>query len=171
MNTIDNTLCSDNAAHVLAPFDRTSDGCKRSIAYILENAPILHLTAEEVVSTLRLIRVHAYLADKQYNDVYVHNNDRRLQQCDDVDRFLALILECEQRDQLLGTKRCRLRFGGTPYHWRKVAKDTHIVVASSAVSEDGGYYGRGWELAPHIVSLRKWIHATTENPDIKRLKI
>lgn len=156
---------------ILPAFDRTSEPIKRSLAHILANAPVLNLSPEEVLSVLRLVRLHAFLADRQYLDVYVHNNDSRLRLCDDTDRFLALLLECEQRDQLLGTRRCRLRFGGTPYHWRKIARDTHIVVAASAVSEDGsGYYGRGWQLAPHIVTLRKWIYATTENPEIKRLK-
>lgn len=166
-----NATVSAASATALPPFDRTSEPIKRSLAYILAHAPVLNLTPEEVLSVLRLVRLHAFLADRQYLDVYVHNNDARLQYCDDTDRFLALLLECEQRDQLLGTRRCRLRFGGTPYHWRKIARDTHIVVAASAVSDDGGYYGRGWQLAPHIVTLRKWIYATTENPEIKRLKI
>lgn len=155
----------------LTPFDHTSDGIKRSLAHILGHAPVLQLTAQEIISTLRFIRLHAYLADRQYQDVCVHIRDERLRHCDDTDRFLALLLECEQRDQLLGTRKCCRHFGGTPYHWRKIARDTHIVTVSSAVSDDGGYYGRGWQLAPHINTLRKWIYETTENPEIKRLKI
>lgn len=163
--------CNTIAANTIPPFDRTDEGIKRSLAYIMEHAPVANLTPEEVLSTIRLIRLHTYLADSQYQDVYVHNNDVRLQLCDDTDRFMALLLECEQRDQLLGTKRCRLRFGGSAYHWRKIARDSCIVTTESSVSEDGGYYGRGWVLAPHIVTLRKWIHQTSQNPDIKRLKI
>lgn len=163
-------LCRNTVA-ALSKFDPDTEAMRRSIDHILEHAPVMHLTLREVISTLRLIRLHASLADRQYGDVYVHNNDVRLQYCDDTDKFLALLLECEQRDQLLGTKRCRLRFGGSPYHWRKVAKDCEIVTTESSVSEDGGYYGRGWVLAPNIVTLRKWIVATTQNPDIKRLKV
>jgi hypothetical protein len=159
----------------LAKFDPDTEAMRRSIDHILEHAPVMHLTLREVISTLRLIRLHAYLADRQYSDVYVHNNDVRLQYCDDTDKFLALLLECEQRDQLLGTKRCRLRFGGSPYHWRNIARDCEIVTTSSvpggSAAGINAYYGRGWRLAPNIVTLRKWIVATTENPDIKRLKL
>ncbi len=173
MNNDSSVCCHITATtrKVLAPFDPDTEEARRSIDHILKNAPVLNLTLREVISTLRLIRLHAFLADHQYQDVYVHNNDERLQYCDDTDRFLALLLECEQRDLLLGTKRCRLRFGGTPYHWRKIAKQSQIVTTMSSVSEDGGYYGRGWVLAPNIVTLRKWIVATTQNPDIKRLKV
>lgn len=157
----------------LAKFDPDTEAMRRSIAHILEHAPVMNLTLREVISTLRLIRLQASLADRQYQDIYVHNQDVRLQYCDDTDKFLALLLECDQRDHLLGTKRCRLRFGGSPYHWRKIAKECEIVTTASALSEygDGGYYGRGWTLAPNIVSLRKWIVATTQNPEIKRLKV
>ena len=155
----------------LSRFDKTSESVKRSLSHILANAPVINLTEDEVISTLRLVRLHAFLADRQHQDVYVHNNDVRLQNCDDTDRFLALLLECEQRDQLLGTKRCRLRFGGTTYHWRKIARECEIVITESSVSEDGGYFGRGWVLAPNIATLRRWIVATTQNADIKRLKV
>lgn len=155
----------------LLPFDRTSEPVKRSLAHILANAPGSNLTPEEVLSVLRLVRLHAFLADRQYQDVCVHTGDSRLRLCDDTDRFLALLLECDQRGQLLGTRRCRLRFGGTAYHWRKIARDCQIVTTESSVSEDGGYYGRGWALAPNIVTLRRWIVASTSNPDIKRLKV
>lgn len=170
----DRPVCCRTTAtttNVLAKFDPDNEDMRRSIAHILEHAPVLNLTLREVISTLRLIRLHAFLADRQYGDVYVYNNDVRLQRCDDTDKFLALLLECEQGDRLLGTKRCRLRFGGTPYHWRKIAHDCEIVTTESSVSEDGGYYGRGWVLAPNIATLRKWIVATTENPEIKRLKV
>lgn len=156
----------------LTKFDPDAEDTRRSIEHILEHAPVMNLTLREVISTLRLVRLHASLADRQYGDVYVHNNDVRLQYCDDTDRFLALLLECQQREQLLGTKRCRLRFGGTLYHWRRIAHDCEIVTTASAVSDSGsGYYGRGWVLSPNIVTLRKWIVATTQNPDIKRLKV
>lgn len=166
------TVPGGSPSGIIPPFDRTSEAIKRSLTHILEHAPLLNLTHQEVLSTLRLIRLQAYLADRQYQDIYVHNNDERLQQCDDTDRFLALLLECDQRSLILGTKRCRLRFGGSAYHWRKIAHDCEIVSTASAVSESGtGYYGRGWVLAPNIVTLRKWIVATTQNPEIKRLKV
>lgn len=173
MNNDSSVCCriTATAPKVLLPFDPDSEDARRSIAHILDHAPVLNLTLREVISTLRLIRLHAFLADRQYGDVYVHNDDARLRLCNDTDRFLALLLECEQRDQLLGTKRCRLRFGGSTYHWRKIARDCEIVTTGSSVSEDGGYYGRGWTLAPNIVTLRRWIVATTQNPDIKRLKV
>ena len=171
MNDIRPVCCGSATTKVLKKFDPDTEAMRRSVDHILNNAPVANLTLREVISTLRLIRLHASLADRQYGDVYVHNNDERLQDCDDTDRFLALLLECEQRDMLLGTRRCRIRFGGTPYHWRKIARDCEIVTTESSVSEDGGYYGRGWVLAPNIVTLRKWIVATTQNPDIKRLKV
>lgn len=164
--------CATATQRILPKFDPDTKEARHSIEYILQHAPVLNLTLREVISTLRLIRLHAFLADNKHQDVYVLNKDYRLQCCDDTDRFLALLLECEQREQLLGTKRCIVRFGGSPYHWRKIAHDCEIVTTASAVSESGtGYYGRGWVLAPNIVNLRKWIVATTQNPDIKRLKV
>ena len=157
---------------IIPPFDRTSESIKRSLEHILANAPVLNLTVQEVLSTLRLIRLHVLLADRQYQDIYIHNNDIRLSQADNTDKFLALLLECEQRELILGTKRCITRFGGTKYHWRKIARDSAIVTTASAVSIDGGgYFGRGWVLAPNIATLRRWIVQTTQNPEIKKLKV
>lgn len=156
---------------IIPPFDRTSESIKRSIEHILANAPVLNLTVQEVLSTLRLIRLHVLLADRQYQDIYIHNNDIRLSQADNTDKFLALLLECEQRELILGTKRCITRFGGTKYHWRKIARDSAVVTTASAIGIDGGYFGRGWVLAPNIVTLRKWIVQTTKNPEIKKLKV
>ena len=55
----------------LAKFDPDTEAMRRSISHILEHAPVMHLTLREVISTLRLIRLHASLADRQYGDVYV----------------------------------------------------------------------------------------------------
>ena len=163
------------AAGILPPFDRTAVSIKRSLAHILEHAPVLNLTHQEVLSTLRIIRLQAALADRQYQYIYIHNDDERLKYCDDTDRFLALLLECDQRNRLLGTKRCRLRFGGSAYHWRKIARECEIVttvsVSDGFAAETTVFHGRGWTLAPNIVTLRKWIVATTQNPDIKRIKL
>ncbi len=176
MNNDSSVCCRITATtpKILAPFDPDTEDARRSIDHILDHAPVLNLTLHEVISTLRLIRLHAFLADRQYGDVYVHNDDARLQFCDDTDRFLALLLECEQREQLLGTKRCILRFGGKPHYWSKIAKQCEIVTTKTAIetTDNGGrYLGRGWTLAPNIVTLRRWIVATTQNPDIKRLKV
>ena len=157
---------------IIPPFDRTSESIKRSLEHILEHAPVLNLTVQEVLSTLRLIRLHVLLADRQYQDIYIRNNDTRLSHCDDTDKFLALLLECEQRELILGTKRCITRFGGTKYRWRKIAHDSAIVTTASAVDiNNGGYFGRGWVLASNVATLRKWIVQTTEKPEIKRLKV
>lgn len=155
----------------LAKFEPDSEDVQRNISYVLEHAPVMNLTKGEVMTTLRLVRLHAVLASNKYQDVYVARNDARLDLCDYTDRFLALLLECEQCGELLGTRRCRQRFGRTAQYWRKIAHECEIVTTASAINDYGGYAGRGWELAPNIVTLRRWIVENSKDENIKKLKV
>lgn len=131
---------------------------------ILQMAPVKNLTEEEVYTTLRLYELERELSEGRYNHIVIHRKDKRLEKCDDQDRFLALLLDCDKRDVLLFSGRCRSLFGGSVYHWRKIARQCPITSVASAVSECGmGYYGRGWEIAPHIQTLRKWINKNINN--------
>lgn len=130
---------------------------QHEIASILDKAPIKNLTYEEVETTLRLIEIQEALQNS-YGEVIVHKNDKRMELCDDNDRFLALLADCDKRDVLLFSGRCRSLFGGSVYHWRNIARKCPITAVASAISECGsGYYGRGWEIARHIKRLIKWI--------------
>ena len=141
------------------------DECKR----ILEAAPIKNLTPEEVLTTLRLIELQQFLSQGRYNEIVIHKNDKRLELCDDNDRFLAMLADCDARGVLLFSRRCRSLFGGTVYHWRNIGRKCPITAVASAISECGsGYYGRGWEIAPHIVRLRKWILENIRNNNLKQ---
>lgn len=131
---------------------------REKIDRIIESAPVKNLTEDEVLTTLRLMELQGGLQEGRYNQIVVHKNDKRLEKCDDSDRFLAMLADCDKRDVLLFSGRCRSLFGGTVYHWRNIARKCPITSVASAVSECGmGYYGRGWEIAPHIQRLRKWI--------------
>ncbi len=142
----------------ILPFNQDSPEIQERIRRIMDARPVRNLTEAEVAATLRLIELQDQLGDNLYGQVVVHKNDRRLELCDDNDRFLALLLDCDQREVLLGTKRCRYVFGGTPYYWRKIARQSPVTATASAISECGsGYYGRGWKIAPHIERLRRWI--------------
>ena len=141
------------------------DECKR----ILEAAPSKNLTPEEVLTTLRLIELQQFLSQGRYNEIVIHKNDKRLELCDDNDRFLAMLADCDARGVLLFSRRCRSLFGGTVYHWRNIGRKCPITAVASAISECGsGYYGRGWEIAPHIVRLRKWILENIRNNNLKQ---
>lgn len=131
----------------------------REIAeYIKVHAPVKNLTEDEILTTLRLMKIRSFLSDGRYNQIVVHKNDKRLELCDDKDKFLALLADCDARYVLLFSGRCRQIFGGTVYHWRKIARQCPITSVASAISECGsGYYGRGWEIAPHIERLIQWI--------------
>lgn len=131
---------------------------REKIDRIMAAAPVKNLTEDEVLTTLRLIEITEALYEGRYNQIVVHRHDKRLELCDDNDRFLAMLADCDAREVLLFTGRCRSLFGGTVYHWRRIAHKCPITSVASAVSEFGsGYYGRGWEIAPHIVRLRRWI--------------
>lgn len=154
----------------IQPFD--PDKVSQSeIDLIVKNAPVKNLTKEEVLTTMRLIELHAYLAEGRFRDVAIHRNDKRLELCDDKDRFLALLVDCDSRDVLLFSGRCRSLFGGTVNHWRNIGRKCPITSVASAVSECGtGYYGRGWEIAPHIQRLRKFMIEIDIRPEVQKLK-
>lgn len=120
--------------------------------------PVNNLTDDEILITIRLIQLYEQLGEGRYRQVVIRRNDKRLELFDDQDRFLAMLLDCDLRDVLLTSKRCRSLFGGTVYHWRKLGRTCPITDTASAISECGrGYYGRGWVVRPHIKRLSKWI--------------
>ena len=146
------------------------EGHQSAIDLIMETAPVKNLTPDEVLNTLRLLELQQFLAQGRYNEIVIHRNDKRLELLDDKDRFLAMLADCDKRDVLLFSGRCRSLFGGSVYHWRNIARKCPITAVASAVSECGsGYYGRGWEIAPHICTLRKWIIEHIE--EYKSLKV
>jgi len=135
---------------------------KAEVQRIMEARPVKNLTEDEVIATLRLMQMDALLSEGQYRQLIVRRNDPRLELCDDSDKFLAMLADCDKRDVLLFTGRCRKLFGGTVYHWRNIAHKCPITTVASAISENGqGYYGRGWEIAPNICSLRTYILQTS----------
>lgn len=155
----------------IQPFNPDDPEIKSNIEYIMQMAPVKNLTEDEVVATLRLLYLHVQLATNKYGEVVIHRNDARLELCSDEDRFLAMLVDCDMRDVLLFSGRCRSLFGGSVYHWRKIARGCAITSVASAISECGaGYYGRGWEIAPHICTLRRWIVARSNNPEYDKLK-
>lgn len=161
----------------IPPFNPEDPEIQSNVAYILMTAPVKNLTEEEVKATIRLLQLQYYLRVPNRNGyvrdvVVVHRNDPRLELCDDNDRFLAMLIDCDLRDVLLGTKRCRSCFGGTVYHWRKIARKCPVTDTASALSEcSSGYYGRGWIIAPHICTLRKWIINNSNNEQTRSIKV
>ena len=140
----------------ILPFN--PEGHQSEIDLIMEAAPVKNLTPDEALTTLRLLELQKFLSQGRYNEIVIHRNDKRLELLDDKDRFLAMLADCDRRDVLLFSGRCRSLFGGSVYHWRNIARKCPITAVASAISECGsGYYGRGWEIAPHICTLRKWI--------------
>ena len=136
-----------------------NDEFKAKVDRIIEAKPVMNLTEDEIITTLRLMELQEVLCEGRWNELVVRKNDKRLEMCDDSDRFLAMLADCDKRDYILNTKRCRRLFGGTVYHWRNIAHKCPIITVASALSEsgDGGYYGRGWVIAAHIERLREWI--------------
>lgn len=154
----------------IQPFNPADPYIQRISDRILEAAPVKNLTPNEVLTTLRLLELQQFLAQGRYNEIVIHRNDKRLELLDDKDRFLAMLADCDKRDVLLFSGRCRSLFGGSVYHWRNIARKCPITAVASAISECGsGYYGRGWEIAPHICTLRKWIIEHIE--EYKSLKV
>lgn len=141
-----------------------------SVDFIIKNAPVRNLNKMEVLTTMRFLYLKATLTDDCYNQIVVHCKDERLALCDDNDRFLALLADCDKRYVILGTKRCCRLFGGTVYHWRKIAHKCPITDVASALSEFGsGYYGRGWVIAPHIETLIDWMTTEDISPEVQKL--
>lgn len=141
----------------IQPFRREEYVSQPDFREFLAKAPIKNLTEDEVMTTMRLRDLGSCLVGPR-NEIVIHRNDQRLALCDDNDRFLTMLLDCDKRDVLLFSGRCRSLFGGTVYHWRNIGRKCPITSVASAISECGsGYYGRGWEIAPHIKRLIKWI--------------
>lgn len=154
----------------IQPFNPTDPEILSMVEYIMEHKPVKNLNKDEVLTTLRLIEIQKALKEGRYSQIVVHRNDKRLELLDDNDKFLAMLADCDKRDVLLFSGRCRSLFGGSVYHWRNIARKCPITAVASAVSECGsGYYGRGWEIAPHICTLRKWIIEHIE--EYKSLKV
>lgn len=161
----------------IQPFNPEDPEIQSNVAYILMLAPIKNLTEDEVKATIRLLQLQYHLRVPNRNGyvrdvVVVHRNDPRLELCDDNDRFLAMLIDCDLRDVLLGTKRCRSCFGGSVYHWRKIARKCPVTDTASAISDcSSGYYGRGWVIAPHICTLRKWIISNSTDELTRSIKV
>lgn len=162
----------------IQPFNAEDPEILSNVEYIKIKAPIKNLTDDEVLLTLRLLQLQVLLKTPNRNGwsrdvVVIHRHDPRLELLDDCDRFLAMLIDCDLRDVLLTSKRCRMLFGGTVYHWRKIGRTCPITDVDSALSEfgDGVYYGRGWVIAPHIMNLRKWIIEHSDNEEIRNLKV
>ena len=156
----------------IQPFNTEDANVRSNVKHIMFVAPVKHLTDDEVLSTLRLIQLQSLLSEGRFNQIVIHRNDKRLELCDDMDRFLAMLIDCHLREVLLTTKRCRMLFGNTVYHWRKIARKCPLTDVASAISEcSSGYFGRGWILAPNICTLRKWIITNSNNPEIRNLKL
>lgn len=148
---------------MIAPFNPQDAEVRANVQRIIDAAPVKNLTEDEVLQTLRLVQLERLLRDDKRTSrfaVTVYQDDQRLMACSDEDKFLALLLDADCRKTLLMSKRCRYCFGQTPYYWRKIASQCVLVaVSSNMVDADNGgrYYGRGWVLAPNIVTLRRWI--------------
>lgn len=147
----------------ILPFNKevwlADEAFKEKVDRILEAKPVKNLTEDEVITTLRLMELQKVLSEGRYNQIVIHRNDARLGLCDNSDRFLAMLADADARDVLLFSGRCRALFGGSIYHWRNIGRKCPITAVASAISECGtGYYGRGWEIAPHIERLINWIN-------------
>ena len=152
-------------------FDLTRLDVISYVDYVLTEAPVKNLTRAEAEVTLRMIALHSLLSRQDSRYISLVRHDRRLENCTDEDKFLALLVVQDTYERILNSKLCVHYFGGTRYHWRKIGHDSPVTAVASAISEEGmGYYGRGWIIAPHIVTLRRWIveHATDE--EIRKLK-
>ena len=157
--------------NVIPAFDRTSPEVMSNVDHILKAAPVKNLTREEVEATLRMLTLHSLLIRQDSRHIDMGRHDRRLDNCTDEDKFLALLVVQGSYDRILNSRLCVHYFGGTRYHWRKIGHDSPVTALASAVSEEGmGYYGRGWIVAPHINTLRRWIVEHSTNEEIRKLK-
>jgi hypothetical protein len=143
------------------------------MSHIILQHPVAHLTEDEVLTTLRLMQLHVQLMNPSYpREVVIKKNDPRLMHLPDTDKFLAMLIDYEMRELLLCTRDLVRKFQGTGYHWRKIAHQCPVTSVASALSNTGdpGYRGRGWQVAPHICRLIRWIVNHTDNEDIKLLE-
>lgn len=157
----------------IEPFNPWDMEIQSNLKHIMFAAPVKNLTESEVLTTLRLLQLHVQLMNPNYpKEVIIERNDPRLRRLPDTDKFLAMLIDWEMRELLLCTKDLVRKFQGTGYHWRKVAKDCPVTSVASALSQEGypGYRGRGWQVAPHICTLIRWIVQHTDNEDIKLLR-
>ena len=156
----------------ITPMNPNDPDVRSNVEHIMKCHPVQNLTEAEVVTTLRLLQLHSQLCNFAYSREVVAS-PKRLELCDDKDRFLAMLLDFGQRDLILCSKDLIRKFGGTRYHWRKIARACPVTSVASALSQDGegGYYGRGWIIAPHIHTLRRWIIEHSTNPEIKKLRV
>lgn len=143
---------------------------QEAINHILDAKPVKNLTYEEVETTLRLLEIESFLiSEDRYHQLVIHRNDKRLELCDDNDRFLALLADCDQRDVLLFSGRCRSLFGGSVYHWRNIGRKCPITAVASAISECGsGYYGQGWEIVSIMRNFKATVTKDIETNDDKK---
>ena len=161
----------------IPPFNPEAEDIKRSVRYILDNAPIQHLTEEEVLTTIRLLQLEVWLQSSKLSrySVTVYQDDERLQSLTDDDRLLAMLLHCRCRSNLLLQYKLLLwAFGHTEYHWKKVVKRCPIIEMTSQTVNGqygGRYLGKGYVIAKHIQSLRIWIIQHSNKEEYKKLKI
>lgn len=133
------------------------------IDMIMECKPVQNLTEEEVKETLRLEELYDLLKDDNRSEhfaVTVWQDDQRLEDCSDEDKFKAMLLDTDCRKTILTSKRCIYCFGGSTYRWRKIARNSVLTTTKSVTVEaeyGGRYLGTGWVIAPNIVTLRKFI--------------
>lgn len=147
----------------ITPFNANSKEVLEKVFDVLVLAPVKNLTEQEAIWTLRLIDMERQLTDEKRisrHAVTVWQDDSRLLEASADDKFLALLLDADCRQVLLNSKRCHYCFGHPQYYWLQVAKRCPIIVTKSATLEGeygGRFLGRGWVIAPHIQTLRKWI--------------
>lgn len=147
----------------IEPFNPQSEEVRQRVFHILEQAPVKNLTEKEVTETLHLMHLERQLTDENRTSrfaVTVYQDDQRLAGASTEDKFLALLLDADCRRTVLTSKRCRYCLGQSCYFWQKVARQCVLTITKSEMmeAEFGGFFlGRGWKLAPHIVTLRKWI--------------
>lgn len=163
---------------IIPPVDYEKPEMKDEVAYWLaKELPVKNVNEKEMQQVLRLMQLHEMLLDTERTSrfqVTVWQDDKRLEQCSDLDKFMALLLDAACRETILTTKRCRYCFGETVYYWRKVAAKCWLTTNKSMMlmADMGGrYYGTGWVFSPHIQSLRRWMITQMENPAMKDVKI
>jgi hypothetical protein len=160
----------------IPPFNPQAEDVKRSVRYILDNAPIQNLTEDEVLATIRLLQLEILLQDSRLSrySVTVYRDDERLQNLTDDDLLLCMLLHCRCRNnQLLQYKLLLWAYGHTEYHWKKVVRRCPIVDMTSQTVEGqygGQYLGRGYVIAKHILSLRTWIIENSKSEEYQKLK-
>ena len=130
---------------------------------ILAEKPVKNLNRGEVQNMLRMFEIQCKLGVAHeglcstYPVVDVYKNDKRMEGWSDKDKFLALLVECHEQNLVLKSRRCCYCFGGTVNHWRMIGR-TNPITDTMAIMIEGynGYYGQGWVIASHIITLIEW---------------